>query len=185
MSEFYKIGATCWPGIGKLVEESGEVQQVAGKLLGTGGQHLHWDGTNLVERLEDELADLQAAIDFVIAQNKLNAGRVEARRIEKLATFRLWQEGEAETRGSEEPGVEGARVLAFLAAKPGWRDAPAVAEALEMEEEEALRILHYLAEQGQVAQHQRRLHGRLLVNPRRGLGRSHWRLANSVAASLD
>ena len=40
----FAIGDKKWPGISKLVEEAGEVTQVAGKLMGSGGDILHWDG---------------------------------------------------------------------------------------------------------------------------------------------
>jgi len=62
----FAIGSDVWPGLSKLVEECGEVAQVVGKLMATGGVAEHWDGTNLHSRLLDELADLRAAIGFVI-----------------------------------------------------------------------------------------------------------------------
>lgn len=86
----FAIGDKDWPGISKLVEECGEVQQVCGKLMGTNGLPAHWDGTNLQDRLEDELADLQAAIAFVIELNKLNAAKIHNRRAEKLLRFVQW-----------------------------------------------------------------------------------------------
>jgi NTP pyrophosphatase (non-canonical NTP hydrolase) len=68
----YAIGSETWPGLSKLVEECGEVLQVAGKLMGTGGQVEHWDGTDLRERMTEELADLLAAIDFLQYMNDLD-----------------------------------------------------------------------------------------------------------------
>jgi len=81
-----------WPGISKLIEEAGEVQQVCGKLLGTGGAEEHWDGSNLRTRLEDEIADLTAACAFVRIHNKLDIDRIEARAKEKLRLFKQWHE---------------------------------------------------------------------------------------------
>lgn len=86
----FAIGSRTWPGISKLVEELGEVAQVAGKLIATGGQARHWDGTDLRTRLEDELADLSAAIAFVVARNGLDDGRIAARREAKLLLFEEW-----------------------------------------------------------------------------------------------
>jgi NTP pyrophosphatase (non-canonical NTP hydrolase) len=86
----FAIGSQTWPGISKLVEELGEVAQVAGKLIATGGQPEHWDGTDLRTRLEDELADLEAAIAFVIRENGLDAGRITDRRQAKLRLFSEW-----------------------------------------------------------------------------------------------
>lgn len=92
MKRPYAIGSAHWPGLGKLIEEAGEVQQVCGKLMGTGGEVEHWDGTNLKERLEDELGDLQAALEFVVAANGLDGARVGAQAARKLAWFQRWHE---------------------------------------------------------------------------------------------
>lgn len=86
----FAIGSTVWPGLSKLIEECGEVQQVAGKLLGTGGAPDHWDGTDLRERLTEELADLKAAIRFVILFNELDRELIETLEEAKMATFELW-----------------------------------------------------------------------------------------------
>ena len=86
----FAIGSGTWPGISKLVEELGEVAQIAGKLIATGGEPAHWDGTDLRTRLEDELADLEAAIAFVIQRNGLDAGRIAERREVKLRLFNAW-----------------------------------------------------------------------------------------------
>lgn len=86
----YSMGGATWPGISKLVEEAGEVCQVAGKLLGTGGAVEHWDGSNLRERLQEEIADLMAACQFVIDANGLDAGVVRARAALKLEIFNQW-----------------------------------------------------------------------------------------------
>jgi hypothetical protein len=65
----YSIGSNTWAGLSKLLEEAGEVVQVGGKLLGTGGEIAHWDGSDLRVRLRDEMADLAAAIDFFLEEN--------------------------------------------------------------------------------------------------------------------
>lgn len=86
----FSIGSGTWPGLSKLAEEAGEVMQVVGKLMGTGGASEHWDGTNLRARLADELADLSAAIGFVIDKCDLPAEQIEARAHEKRMTFERW-----------------------------------------------------------------------------------------------
>lgn len=86
----YSIGSDHWPGISKLAEESGEVQQVIGKLIGTGGANEHWDGSNLHERLQEEMADVMAACQFVIEANGLDAARIAERVRTKLETFWAW-----------------------------------------------------------------------------------------------
>lgn len=86
----FSIGSTLWPGISKLTEEAGEVLQVCGKLIGTGGNPSHWDGTDLRQRLEDELGDLLAAISFVVKHCNLNRERVFGRSAEKFSKFEQW-----------------------------------------------------------------------------------------------
>jgi NTP pyrophosphatase (non-canonical NTP hydrolase) len=88
----FSIGAEKWPGISKLVEEAGEVLQICGKLLGTNGESKHWNVPNLNVALEDELADLMAAILFVIVECGLDASRITLRCAEKVARFSRWQE---------------------------------------------------------------------------------------------
>jgi hypothetical protein len=81
-----------WPGLGKLLEEQGEVSQVSGKLMGNAGKEDHWDGTNLRERLVSELADLSAAIEFFKTEN-FTAGDLVAFKLQfdvKLARFKTW-----------------------------------------------------------------------------------------------
>ena len=89
----YAIGSALWPGLSKLIEEAGEVLQVAGKVLGVGGDRMHFDGTDLRDRLEHELADLQAAIEFVIEKNGLNKQRIGVLRARKVKQFNAWHTG--------------------------------------------------------------------------------------------
>lgn len=81
----------CADGLAKLIEECGEVIQVAAKLLAfPSGDHPDGAG-NLHERLEDELGDLRAAIQFVIETHRLDGRqRVYARQVTKLDMFRRW-----------------------------------------------------------------------------------------------
>ena len=101
----FSIGATVWPGLGKLIEECGEVQQVAGKLIGSHGASTHWDGTDLRDRLADELGDLLAAIGFVLAENGFEVSpfsdRIAERSATKITQFEAWHanaRAEAERR---------------------------------------------------------------------------------------
>ena len=88
----FSIGSPVWPGTSKLIEEMGELHQVLGKLLGTAGEPHHWDGSNLRERLVEELADLQAAIVF-FRQNNMTSDEQSAiaqRAWEKVNLFEEW-----------------------------------------------------------------------------------------------
>jgi NTP pyrophosphatase (non-canonical NTP hydrolase) len=86
----FSIGSDFWPGISKLVEEAGEVLQVCGKLIASRGIAEHWDGTNLRELLQNEIADVIAACAFVVDKNGLDQGAIEARVKAKLERFERW-----------------------------------------------------------------------------------------------
>jgi NTP pyrophosphatase (non-canonical NTP hydrolase) len=88
----YSIGSGHWPGLGKLVEECGEVIQVAAKLVAANGSAGNWDGSELHGRLIDELADVEAAIDFVLAANGIERERLVNRQAAKLAMFWRWHD---------------------------------------------------------------------------------------------
>lgn len=87
--DMFAIGSPKWPGLSKLTEESGEAQQVIGKLMGTGGETAHWDGTNLYHRLIDEVGDTLAACRFVGEKNGCSSA-IEKRAMQKLALFNQW-----------------------------------------------------------------------------------------------
>jgi NTP pyrophosphatase (non-canonical NTP hydrolase) len=89
----YSIGSTFWPGLSKLVEECGEVVQVVGKLLGTGGETKHWNVPDLKRALEEEIADVMAACSFVIEECQLDAGFVYTRYQMKKERFKEWHNG--------------------------------------------------------------------------------------------
>jgi NTP pyrophosphatase (non-canonical NTP hydrolase) len=89
----YGIGDKEWPGLAKLIEEAGEVQQVIGKLMALGGDcdTPHFDGQGpLRERIENELADLSAALIFVAQHNAFDQEKINRRVKYKLARFENW-----------------------------------------------------------------------------------------------
>lgn len=88
----FAIGDERWPGISKLSEEAGEVLQVVGKLMGTGGEREHWNIPDLKEALEHEIADLSAAIDFVIAYCAMDRDAIHKRMMNKIRLFEHWHE---------------------------------------------------------------------------------------------
>lgn len=104
MTHLFNFGSNVWPGLAKVIEECGEVQQVAGKLIGNDGESNHWDGTDLRKRMEDELSDLIAAATWMAAYNELDHARMETRMDRKLALFDEWHaehlQIESETEGS-------------------------------------------------------------------------------------
>lgn len=87
----FNIGAIKWPGITKLVEECGELLQACGKLMGARGAEFHWDGTNLRQAISNEIADVLAACEFVVAHCNLDWHEIQDRKEKKLARYHGWQ----------------------------------------------------------------------------------------------
>lgn len=82
-------------GLVKLVEECGELIQIASKKMTRMDSDDHWDKKgSLSERLEDEMADVIAAISSVAINLKLNAARMDERVIRKAKMFRQWMNEE-------------------------------------------------------------------------------------------
>jgi len=78
-------------GLAKLLEELGELSQIAAKKLAYPNTDDHPDGAGSMRlRLEDEIGDVLAAIDFVSGKFRLNARRILDRKAEKLGRFREW-----------------------------------------------------------------------------------------------
>jgi NTP pyrophosphatase (non-canonical NTP hydrolase) len=87
-------------GLAKLTEESGELQQVIGKMLqypelqtDVGNNIIkpyHPDGTHLRTRLEEEMGDVFAAMVFVIRKLQLDQQTIETHSEYKLALFIKW-----------------------------------------------------------------------------------------------
>jgi len=87
----YSIGSQSWPGLSKLIEECGEVLQIAGKIIGANGEDIHFSGINLRAKLAEELADLMAACVFVAQHNNID---YVDRYMAKLRQFMEWHEGQ-------------------------------------------------------------------------------------------
>ena len=87
----FSIGSKLWPGVSKVIEEMGELQQVLGKLIAVAGETKHWDG-DLRPRLIEEIGDLRAALVFFQAENFTpdESQQVVERTEKKIALFRKW-----------------------------------------------------------------------------------------------
>lgn len=80
MSEVGEQDRSGGRGLAKLIEECGELMQVAGKRLAYYTIDKHPDGgPPLTTRLEDEIADVIAACQFVAEQHGLDMDRIHAR----------------------------------------------------------------------------------------------------------
>lgn len=78
-------------GLVKLVEECGELTQVAAKKMTRMDHDNHWDDAgSLKERLENEMADVSAAM-FICAENLgLNVTVINHKMEAKIKLFREW-----------------------------------------------------------------------------------------------
>ena len=86
----FSIGSAVWPGTSKVIEEMGELQQVLGKLIATGGDTKHWDG-DLRKRLIEEIGDVTAALVFFQKNLTLDeVGQVIERAEKKFDLFNEW-----------------------------------------------------------------------------------------------
>lgn len=88
----YSIGSDTWPGVSKVLEEAGEIIQVLSKLIGAGGVVEHWDGTNLRDRITEELGDLKAAIRFFEEHNDVDTFAIAVREQKKFEQFVRWHQ---------------------------------------------------------------------------------------------
>jgi NTP pyrophosphatase (non-canonical NTP hydrolase) len=104
----FSIGQNMWPGLAKLAEECGEVVQIIGKLIATGGRTDHWSGLDLRACLIEEMGDVLAAVAFVCQQNDIPTMDVEARSAQKVALFNHWH-GENDTISLAAQGGDDAR----------------------------------------------------------------------------
>lgn len=83
-------------GLVKLVEELSELIQVAAKKIHYPHTDDHPDGLgSLTTRLEDEIGDAIAAINFVVSKFSLSKERIQERAAKKLNQYYEWdREGE-------------------------------------------------------------------------------------------
>ena len=82
-------------GLAKLCEECGELTQVIGKMLQYPElqetcSERHPDGTILRHRIEEELGDVIAAVEFVTQKLSLNREAIDERMLEKSELFETW-----------------------------------------------------------------------------------------------
>ncbi len=82
----------CAAGVAKLIEECGELQQVLGKRLAYWTTDEHPDGTNLRERMQEEMGDVMAAIEFVVDELDLSRRAIIVRAETKGLLFTTWHE---------------------------------------------------------------------------------------------
>lgn len=77
-------------GLTKLIEECGELIQIAAKKSAFMHTDMHPDCTDMRDRMEDEIADVLAACDFVMKHFQLNQEAIFDRSRDKFRTFEKW-----------------------------------------------------------------------------------------------
>jgi NTP pyrophosphatase (non-canonical NTP hydrolase) len=81
-------------GLTKLIEECGELVQIAAKKQAYFDTDTHPDGKgSMKRRLEEEMADVMAACVFVAEKFGLDGEFLEARAQKKLELFKSWDNG--------------------------------------------------------------------------------------------
>ena len=83
-------------GFSKLAEETGELQQVVGKVLAYGLEcDNHPDGGKpLTDRFLEESGDVIASIYFIVQKYNLNINAIDRRVSDKLIIFKQWDKGD-------------------------------------------------------------------------------------------
>ena len=80
-------------GLVKLVEECGELVQIASKKISYHDTDAHPDGKGSMRmRLENEIADVTASVAFVVEKLGLSLDRIETMADHKLRRFEAWDE---------------------------------------------------------------------------------------------
>lgn len=78
-------------GLTKLIEECGELTQIAAKKSAFMDTDIHPDGAGSMKaRLENEIADVMAACIFVASTFDLDEERMKTRTDEKMQRFGAW-----------------------------------------------------------------------------------------------
>lgn len=78
-------------GLTKLMEECGELTQIAAKKSAYADVDIHPDGRSMKLRMEDEIADVIAACAYVTGEFKLNQTAIDLRVQEKMKLFFQWK----------------------------------------------------------------------------------------------
>lgn len=100
MNLFDTSSTALWPGTIKILEETSELNLELAKLmmsLKSNGEFSNWTNPEeLIKNIEDEAADVYAAISWFIDHNVLNGNldwdRISDRVRAKKAKFDLWKE---------------------------------------------------------------------------------------------
>ena len=103
----YGIGSDTWPGLSRLAADAAQVAKAARTIISTGND-TDQDAAVQRERLQEQLGDLRAAIDYVIGKNALDWAAVNKRRDRKRSLYeRGIDEDEPPSPGQRADGAAG------------------------------------------------------------------------------
>lgn len=90
----FSLGNNVWPGAGKVIEETGELGQVFGKLIATRGSTTYWGDLDLREKFIEEIGDTLAALAVFVELNFTEAeqNQIFDRADTKADLFMSWYE---------------------------------------------------------------------------------------------
>ncbi len=99
----YQLKCPDWPGMAKVIEESGELGQVFGKIQSAGGATVYpWGNVDLKDKTVEEVADLLAALTFMVKKSPhINEAAVSERMAKKFKLFEAWADGRTDTTFEE------------------------------------------------------------------------------------
>ena len=99
----YGIGSDTWPGLSRLAADAAQVARAASSIIGTGND-THQDAAVQRERLQEQLGDLRAAIDYVIGKNALDWTAVNRRRDRKRSQYERGFDGAQQPPPGQDAG---------------------------------------------------------------------------------
>lgn len=105
----YLIGSDRMPGISKLLEEMNELGVELSKLMGNGRWKYKREDRTVRRAIEEEIADVEATIEFFKAKNRLDRKFIEKRRKEKVKKFKRWHRNIQEGRDPNDDGKDDRR----------------------------------------------------------------------------
>lgn len=94
----FQLDDARWPGVAKVIEETGELGQVFGKLISCGGLLQYpWGGPSFKEKLEEEIGDVLGALFYMMNQcDEIDANVIVQRAANKTHLFERWANGDTD-----------------------------------------------------------------------------------------
>lgn len=103
----YLIGSDKFAGVVKVIEEMTELGTELAKLMSQGRWKYLRDSRKTVKlTIEEEIADVEATLEFLKAKNRLDRKFIEKRKKEKIKKFNRWHKNIQEGRDPNDNGED-------------------------------------------------------------------------------